>query len=130
MFRDARRDVLVAKSQSSMAHEWNPAVNKENRIGARERCIRGFKEAGNGGNHRVTSYPSRRNNYEIAPLTLDMMQAPCLSTRKDNEEGGEIGTGKENRGENGLNASLRVSFGLLPRVDVGRTIRRDFNSEQ
>ncbi|KYM84488.1 hypothetical protein ALC53_05274 [Atta colombica] len=37
---------------------------------------------------------------------------------------------KENRGENGLNASLRVSFGLLPRVDVGRTIRRDFNSEQ
>ncbi|KYQ59237.1 hypothetical protein ALC60_01823 [Trachymyrmex zeteki] len=37
---------------------------------------------------------------------------------------------KENRGESGLNASLRVSFGLLPRVDVGRTIRRDFNSEQ
>ncbi|KYN12006.1 hypothetical protein ALC57_15848 [Trachymyrmex cornetzi] len=36
----------------------------------------------------------------------------------------------ENRGESRLNASLRVSFGLLPRVDVGRTIRRDFNSEQ
>ena len=73
----------------SMAHEWNLAINKENRTGARERCIRGFKEAGNGGNHRVTSHPSRRNNYEIAPLTLDVMQArdACRREKTTREAG-------------------------------------------
>jgi len=109
----------------NMAHEWNPAVNKENRTGAREWCIRDFKEAGNGGNHRVTSHPSRRNNYEIAPLTLDVMQARAC--RRGKREAGRPGPKKT---EERLNASLRVSFSLLPRVDVGRTIRRDFNSKQ
>ncbi|KYN04322.1 hypothetical protein ALC62_05088 [Cyphomyrmex costatus] len=114
-----------------MAHEWNPAINKENRTGARERWIRGFKEAGNGGNHRVTSHPSRRNNYEIAPLTLDvMLQARACRRGKTTREAGRPRPKKTEERESGLNASLRVSFGLLPRVDVGRTIRRDFNSEQ
>jgi len=111
----------------NMVHEWNPAVNKENRTGAREWCIRDFKEAGNGGNHRVTSHPSRRNNYEIAPLTLDVMQARACRRGKTTRVAGRPGPKKT---EERLNASLRVSFSLLPRVDVGRTIRRDFNSKQ
>lgn len=88
---ETRSDATSSSSpnRQSMAHEWLPGgVNKENRTGARERCIRGFKEAGNGGNHRVTSHPSRRNNYEIAPLTLDVMQARACRRGKTTREAG------------------------------------------
>lgn len=46
------------------------------------------------GNHRVTSHPSRRNNYEIAPLTLDVMRARARRRGKTTREAARVGPKK------------------------------------
>lgn len=90
-----RNDCYCHQVSKLVTNKWSLTINKKKLEPRRENGTLGVLQGcWQRGNHRFTSHPSRRNNYEIAPLILDVMQTGACLRGKTTREAGRSGPKK------------------------------------